>query len=164
MWFAHASIDALYISASDLSLLSAMFSRIHEKLMVHSDLSKAESWSRLTEEFLNSPLPHIDGTKVWWAEKITHGWCEGWFFNIYINANPWQLFHRWPSASKSFLCVSLLQTDAHYSILSLLLFLSDSPSNTNFVERPRVKEAGELTFHWYLMSLLNRPKNATHPC
>lgn len=37
-----------------------------------------------------------------------------------------------------------LQTDAHYSLLSLLLFLSDSPSNTDFTERPRIKEAGEL--------------------
>lgn len=41
-----------------------LFSRIYEKLMVHSDLSKAESWMRLTEEFLNSPLPHTDGVKV----------------------------------------------------------------------------------------------------
>lgn len=41
------------------------FSRIYEKLMVHSDLSKAESWKRLTEEFVNSPLPNTDGTKVW---------------------------------------------------------------------------------------------------
>uniref|UniRef100_A0AAR2IY50 Gamma-tubulin complex component n=1 Tax=Pygocentrus nattereri TaxID=42514 RepID=A0AAR2IY50_PYGNA len=37
---------------------------IHEKLMVHSDLSKAESWTRLTEEFLNSPLPNTEGTMV----------------------------------------------------------------------------------------------------
>uniref|UniRef100_A0AAZ3SGV8 Gamma-tubulin complex component n=1 Tax=Oncorhynchus tshawytscha TaxID=74940 RepID=A0AAZ3SGV8_ONCTS len=37
---------------------------IYEKLMVHSDLSKAESWVRLTEEFLNSPLPNTDGTKT----------------------------------------------------------------------------------------------------
>uniref|UniRef100_A0A3P8ZUH9 Gamma-tubulin complex component n=1 Tax=Esox lucius TaxID=8010 RepID=A0A3P8ZUH9_ESOLU len=37
---------------------------IYEKLMVHSDLSKADSWLRLTEEFLNSPLPNTEGTKV----------------------------------------------------------------------------------------------------
>uniref|UniRef100_A0A3Q3GDF7 Gamma-tubulin complex component n=1 Tax=Kryptolebias marmoratus TaxID=37003 RepID=A0A3Q3GDF7_KRYMA len=83
-------------------------SGIYEKLMVHSDLSKAGSWMRLTEEFLNSPLPNTHGTK----------------------------------------------TDPHYSILSLLLFLSDSPSNTNFTERPRVKEAeAEDNFDWakYLM-------------
>uniref|UniRef100_A0A4W6DYG2 Gamma-tubulin complex component n=1 Tax=Lates calcarifer TaxID=8187 RepID=A0A4W6DYG2_LATCA len=83
-------------------------SGIYEKLMVHSDLSKAGSWMRLTEEFLNSPLPNTDGTK----------------------------------------------TDVHYSILSLLLFLSGSPSNTNFTERPRVKEAEpEDNFDWgrYLM-------------
>uniref|UniRef100_A0A7N6AL73 Gamma-tubulin complex component n=1 Tax=Anabas testudineus TaxID=64144 RepID=A0A7N6AL73_ANATE len=83
-------------------------SGIYEKLMVHSDLSKAGSWMRLTEEFLKSPLPNTDGTK----------------------------------------------TDVHYSILSLLLYLSGSPSNTNFTERPRVKEAEpEDNFDWakYLM-------------
>lgn len=41
-----------------------LFFRIYEKLMVHSELSKAESWMRLTEEFLNSPLPNTDGVKV----------------------------------------------------------------------------------------------------
>ncbi|XP_014877297.1 gamma-tubulin complex component 5 [Poecilia latipinna] len=81
---------------------------IYEKLMVHSDLSKAGSWRRLTEEFLNSPLPKTNGAK----------------------------------------------THTHYGILSLLLFLSDSPSNTNFTERPRVKDAEpEDEFDWakYLM-------------
>ncbi|KAK7155466.1 hypothetical protein R3I93_010181 [Phoxinus phoxinus] len=81
---------------------------IHEKLMVHSDLSKAESWIRLTEEFLSSPLPNTEGTK----------------------------------------------TDAHFSMLALLLHLSDSPSNTNYCERPRLKETEkEDTFDWakYLM-------------
>uniref|UniRef100_A0A674MLY8 Gamma-tubulin complex component n=1 Tax=Takifugu rubripes TaxID=31033 RepID=A0A674MLY8_TAKRU len=82
---------------------------IYDKLMIHSDLSKAESWARLTNEFLNSPLPNTNGTK----------------------------------------------TEVHYSVLSLLLFLSGSPSNTDFTERPRVKEAGEEkdTFDWmkYLM-------------
>uniref|UniRef100_A0A8C7FM68 Gamma-tubulin complex component n=1 Tax=Oncorhynchus kisutch TaxID=8019 RepID=A0A8C7FM68_ONCKI len=48
---------------------------IYEKLMVHSDLSKAESWVRLTEEFLNSPLPNTDGTKVWLDKKHTE-WSE----------------------------------------------------------------------------------------
>uniref|UniRef100_A0A8C6PLX6 Gamma-tubulin complex component n=1 Tax=Nothobranchius furzeri TaxID=105023 RepID=A0A8C6PLX6_NOTFU len=38
-------------------------SGIYEKLMVHSDLSKAGSWMRLTEEFLNSPLPNTHETK-----------------------------------------------------------------------------------------------------
>ncbi|XP_039666830.1 gamma-tubulin complex component 5 isoform X2 [Perca fluviatilis] len=83
-------------------------SGIYEKLMVHSDVSKAESWMRLTEEFLNTPLPNTDGTK----------------------------------------------SDVHYSVLSLLLLLSESPSNTNFTERPRVKEAEEVdNFDWakYLM-------------
>ncbi|KAM3843103.1 gamma-tubulin complex component 5 [Diretmus argenteus] len=83
-------------------------SGIHEKLLVHSDLSKAESWMRLTEEFLNSPLPNTEGTK----------------------------------------------TDVHHSVLSLMLFLSGSPSNTDFTERPRLKEAEEEDdFDWakYLM-------------
>uniref|UniRef100_A0A8C2ATN8 Gamma-tubulin complex component n=1 Tax=Cyprinus carpio TaxID=7962 RepID=A0A8C2ATN8_CYPCA len=81
---------------------------IHEKLMIHSDLSKAESWLRLTEEFLSSPLPNTEGTK----------------------------------------------TDVHYSVLALLLHLSDSPSNTNYCERPRPKETEkEDKFDWakYLM-------------
>ncbi|NXV74124.1 GCP5 protein, partial [Atlantisia rogersi] len=81
---------------------------IHEKLVVHSDLGKAASWKRLTEKFLNSPLPSIEETK----------------------------------------------TDTHYSILSLLLCLSDSPSNTTYVEKPRVKEVEkEEEFDWgkYLM-------------
>ncbi|XP_040039353.1 gamma-tubulin complex component 5 [Gasterosteus aculeatus] len=83
-------------------------SGIYEKLMIHSDVSKAESWKRLTEEFLNSPLPNTEGIK----------------------------------------------SDAHYSALSLLLFLSDSPLNTDFTERPRLKEAeDEDRFDWakYLM-------------
>uniref|UniRef100_H2MMV5 Gamma-tubulin complex component n=1 Tax=Oryzias latipes TaxID=8090 RepID=H2MMV5_ORYLA len=81
---------------------------IYEKLMVHSDVSKAGSWRRLTAEFLNSPLPNTEGTK----------------------------------------------TDAHYGILSLLLLLSGCPSNTEFTERPRLKEAEpEDSFDWgkYLM-------------
>ncbi|KAI7807663.1 gamma-tubulin complex component 5 [Triplophysa rosa] len=81
---------------------------IHEKLMVHSDLSKADSWKRLTEEFLTSPLLNTEGTR----------------------------------------------TDVHYSMLALLLHLSDSPSNTNYCERPRLKETErEDTFDWpkYLM-------------
>uniref|UniRef100_A0A674IY24 Gamma-tubulin complex component n=1 Tax=Terrapene triunguis TaxID=2587831 RepID=A0A674IY24_9SAUR len=81
---------------------------IYEKLIVHSDLSKAASWKRLIEKFLNSPLPSTEETK----------------------------------------------TDAHYAILSLLLCLSDSPSNTNYVEKPRDKEVEkEEEFDWgkYLM-------------
>ncbi|KAK6487226.1 gamma-tubulin complex component 5-like isoform X1 [Huso huso] len=81
---------------------------VHEKLLVHSDLVKAESWKRLTEAFLNAPLPNTEGTK----------------------------------------------TEMHYSILAVLLFLSDSPSNTDFTERPRLKEAEKKDdFDWgkYLM-------------
>uniref|UniRef100_A0A4W3JCQ6 Gamma-tubulin complex component n=1 Tax=Callorhinchus milii TaxID=7868 RepID=A0A4W3JCQ6_CALMI len=76
---------------------------IHEKLTIHSDLPKAASWRRLTEEFLNSPL------------EIT---------------------------------------TAHYAILSVLLALSDSPSNSQYTEKPRLKEeVKEDDFDWgkYLM-------------
>ncbi|XP_032198221.1 gamma-tubulin complex component 5 isoform X3 [Mustela erminea] len=81
---------------------------IYEKFIIHSDLSKAASWKRLTEEFLNASLLSIKETK----------------------------------------------TDAHYSILSLLLCLSDSPSNSNYVETPRDKEVEKKDdFDWgkYLM-------------
>ncbi|XP_014636483.1 PREDICTED: gamma-tubulin complex component 5 isoform X1 [Ceratotherium simum simum] len=81
---------------------------IYEKFIIHSDLSKAASWKRLTEEFLNASLPSIKEIK----------------------------------------------TDAHYSILSLLLCLSDSPSNSNYVETPREKEVEKKDdFDWgkYLM-------------
>uniref|UniRef100_A0A8C5YL90 Gamma-tubulin complex component n=1 Tax=Marmota marmota marmota TaxID=9994 RepID=A0A8C5YL90_MARMA len=81
---------------------------IYEKFIIHSDLSKAASWKKLTEEFLNSSLPSIKEIK----------------------------------------------TDAHYSILSLLLCLSDSPSNSNYVETPREKEVEKKDdFDWgkYLM-------------
>ncbi|MBN3299642.1 GCP5 protein, partial [Amia calva] len=83
-------------------------SGIYEKLMVHSDVSKAASWKRLTDEFMNSPLPNTEETN----------------------------------------------TDVHHSILSLLLLLSDSPSNTNYSEKPRLKEVEkEDDFDWgkYLM-------------
>ncbi|XP_028748425.1 gamma-tubulin complex component 5 isoform X1 [Peromyscus leucopus] len=81
---------------------------IYEKFTIHSDLSKAASWKRLTKEFLNAPFPS--------AEKV--------------------------------------KTDAHYSILSLLLCLSDSPSNSSYVETPRDKEVEKKDdFDWgkYLM-------------
>ncbi|XP_053438021.1 gamma-tubulin complex component 5 isoform X2 [Nycticebus coucang] len=81
---------------------------IYEKFIIHSELSKAASWKRLTEEFLNASLPSIKEIK----------------------------------------------TDAHYSILSLLLCLSDSPSNSNYVETPRDKEVEKKDdFDWgkYLM-------------
>ncbi|XP_062945143.1 gamma-tubulin complex component 5 isoform X1 [Cynocephalus volans] len=75
---------------------------IYEKFIIHSDLNKALSWKRLTEEFLNASLPSIKKVK----------------------------------------------TDAHYSILSLLLCLSDSPSNNNYVETPREKEVEKDDFDW----------------
>ncbi|KAM4702179.1 gamma-tubulin complex component 5 isoform 2-T2 [Discoglossus pictus] len=80
---------------------------IYEKLVIHSDLSKADSWKKLTEGFLTLPLPNKPESK----------------------------------------------TDAHYAILSLLLCLSDSPSNNDYVEKPRTKEAEEEPFDWgkYLM-------------
>ncbi|XP_053722858.1 gamma-tubulin complex component 5 [Synchiropus splendidus] len=81
---------------------------IHEKLMVHSEVSKAESWLRLTDKFLNSQLPNTEGTK----------------------------------------------TDVHFSMLSVLLLLSGSPSNTNYTETPHLKEEDPAdNFDWgkYLM-------------
>ncbi|XP_048185522.1 gamma-tubulin complex component 5 isoform X2 [Perognathus longimembris pacificus] len=81
---------------------------IYEKFIIHSDLSKAASWKRLTEEFLTASLPNIEEIK----------------------------------------------TEAHYSILSLLLCLSDSPSNSNYVETPKDKEVEKKDdFDWgkYLM-------------
>ncbi|KAM4826366.1 gamma-tubulin complex component 5 isoform 2-T2 [Thomomys bottae] len=81
---------------------------IYEKFIIHSDLSKAASWKRLTEVFLNASLPSVEEVK----------------------------------------------TEAHYSILSLLLCLSDSPSNSNYVETPKDKEVEKKDdFDWgkYLM-------------
>ncbi|XP_034879790.1 gamma-tubulin complex component 5 isoform X3 [Mirounga leonina] len=80
---------------------------IYEKFIIHSDLSKAASWKRLTEEFLNASL----------------------------------------------LSIKEIKTDAHYSILSLLLCLSDSPSNSNYVETPRDEVEKKDDFDWgkYLM-------------
>uniref|UniRef100_A0A8C7AFJ9 Tubulin gamma complex associated protein 5 n=1 Tax=Neovison vison TaxID=452646 RepID=A0A8C7AFJ9_NEOVI len=37
---------------------------IYEKFIIHSDLSKAASWKRLTEEFLNASLLSIKETKM----------------------------------------------------------------------------------------------------
>lgn len=51
--------------------------------------------------------------------------------------------HLQNTIQSGLLCL-VLQSDAHYSALSLLLFLSDSPLNTDFTERPRLKEAGEM--------------------
>ncbi|XP_026644918.1 gamma-tubulin complex component 5 isoform X1 [Microtus ochrogaster] len=51
-------------------------------------------------------------------------------------------------------CVEKTKTDTHYSILSLLLCLSDSPSNRSYVETPRDKEVEKKDdFDWgkYLM-------------
>lgn len=104
--------------------------------MVHSDVSKAESWMRLTEEFLNSPLPNTDGTKVWhWRVSVV---TAAQIPNRHL-AHVSQA-HTTTCSQWMFL---FLQTDAHYSLLSLLLHLSGSPSNTDFTERPRVKEDGE---------------------
>ncbi|XP_041055513.1 gamma-tubulin complex component 5 isoform X2 [Carcharodon carcharias] len=81
---------------------------IHEKLIIHSELPKAVSWRRLTDEFLELPLETVEGTK----------------------------------------------TKEHYAILSLLLALSDSPSNSQYTEKARQKEEVQHDdFDWgkYLM-------------
>uniref|UniRef100_A0A8C0ZR65 Uncharacterized protein n=1 Tax=Castor canadensis TaxID=51338 RepID=A0A8C0ZR65_CASCN len=36
---------------------------IYEKFVIHSDLSKAASWKRLTQEFLNASLPSVEEIK-----------------------------------------------------------------------------------------------------
>uniref|UniRef100_A0A671FBS8 Gamma-tubulin complex component n=1 Tax=Rhinolophus ferrumequinum TaxID=59479 RepID=A0A671FBS8_RHIFE len=98
----------LLIPLYNFHLICLIYFRIYEKFIIHSDLSKAASWRKLTEEFLNAPLPSTKEVK----------------------------------------------TDAHYSILSLLLCLSDSPSNHNYVETPREKEVEKKDdFDWgrYLM-------------
>ncbi|XP_062910606.1 gamma-tubulin complex component 5 [Mobula hypostoma] len=78
----------------DSNKITRVIDGIHEKLTIHSELPKAESWRRLTEELLELPLETIEGTK----------------------------------------------TREHYAILSLLLALSDSPSNSQYTEKPRKKE------------------------
>lgn len=52
----------MYIFKSLLHAICVI--RIHEKLVIHSDLGKAASWKRLTEKFLNLPLPSTEETKV----------------------------------------------------------------------------------------------------
>ncbi|XP_072900244.1 gamma-tubulin complex component 5 [Hemitrygon akajei] len=92
----------------DSNKITRVIDGIHEKLTIHSELPKAESWRRLTEEFLELPLETIEGTK----------------------------------------------TKEHYAILSLLLALSDSPSNSQYTEKPRKKEeVKQDDFDWgkYLM-------------
>ncbi|XP_029460411.1 gamma-tubulin complex component 5 isoform X2 [Rhinatrema bivittatum] len=37
---------------------------IYEKLVIHSHLRKADSWKKLTEEFLSLPLPNVNGIKT----------------------------------------------------------------------------------------------------
>ncbi|XP_018102627.1 gamma-tubulin complex component 5 isoform X2 [Xenopus laevis] len=91
-----------YLDVSSHTVLRTL-EGIFEKLVVHSDLEKAESWKRLTEEFLLLPLPNTEGTK----------------------------------------------TDSHFAVLSLLLCLSDSPSNHDYTEKPRKKENDEQEpFDW----------------
>lgn len=81
----------------DSNKITRVIDGIHEKLTIHSELPKALSWRRLTEEFLELPLETVEGTK----------------------------------------------TKEHYAILSLLLTLSDSPSNSQYAEKPRKKEEAE---------------------
>ncbi|XP_069748019.1 gamma-tubulin complex component 5 isoform X2 [Narcine bancroftii] len=92
----------------DSNKITRVIDGIHEKLTIHSELPKAVSWRRLTEEFLELPLETVEGTK----------------------------------------------TKEHYAILSLLLALSDSPSNSQYSEKPRKKEEEKHDdFDWgkYLM-------------
>ncbi|XP_067889349.1 gamma-tubulin complex component 5 isoform X1 [Heterodontus francisci] len=92
----------------DSHKITRVIDGIHEKLTIHSELPKALSWRRLTDEFLELQLETVEGTK----------------------------------------------TKEHYAILSLLLALSDSPSNSQYTEKPRQKEEVQHDdFDWgkYLM-------------
>ncbi|XP_078078549.1 gamma-tubulin complex component 5 isoform X1 [Mustelus asterias] len=92
----------------DSHKITRVIDGIHEKLIIHSELPKAVSWRRLTNEFLELPLETVEGTK----------------------------------------------TKEHYAILSLLLALSDSPSNSQYTEKARPKEEVQHDdFDWgkYLM-------------
>uniref|UniRef100_A0A0U1RPL6 Tubulin, gamma complex component 5 n=1 Tax=Mus musculus TaxID=10090 RepID=A0A0U1RPL6_MOUSE len=88
------------------------------------------------------------------VEKTIEGIYEK--FTIHSDLNK---AASWKRLTKEFLNASLpstekIKTDAHYSILSLLLCLSDSPSNSNYVETPREKEVEKKDdFDWgkYLM-------------
>lgn len=57
----------------DLLLSVDIFSyfRIYEKFTIHSDLSKAASWKRLTTEFLNASLPSVEKIKVTLGCKLS---------------------------------------------------------------------------------------------
>ncbi|XP_078401245.1 gamma-tubulin complex component 5 isoform X2 [Cetorhinus maximus] len=92
----------------DSHKITRVIDGIHEKLIIHSELPKAVSWRRLTDEFLELPLETVEGTK----------------------------------------------TKEHYAILSILLALSDSPSNSQYTEKARQKEEVQHDdFDWgkYLM-------------
>ncbi|ETE70075.1 Gamma-tubulin complex component 5, partial [Ophiophagus hannah] len=56
-------------------------------------------------------------------------------------------------AALNFAWSNFRSTDAHYAVLSLLLCLSDSPSNTCYAEEPREKAVEKEEFNWrkYLM-------------
>lgn len=56
----HVFISIVLFLSADFFL----YFRIYEKFIIHSDLSKAASWKRLTEEFLNASLPSVEKIKV----------------------------------------------------------------------------------------------------
>ncbi|XP_043548242.1 gamma-tubulin complex component 5 isoform X2 [Chiloscyllium plagiosum] len=48
----------------DSQKITRVIDGIHEKLIIHSELPKAVSWRRLTDEFLELPLETVEGTKT----------------------------------------------------------------------------------------------------
>ncbi|XP_048453519.1 gamma-tubulin complex component 5 isoform X2 [Rhincodon typus] len=48
----------------DSQKITRVIDGIHEKLIIHSELPKAISWRRLTDEFLDLPLETVEGTKT----------------------------------------------------------------------------------------------------
>ncbi|XP_007954930.1 gamma-tubulin complex component 5 [Orycteropus afer afer] len=105
------------------------------------------AWSNLRfHRFLD-----VNSHKV---EKTIEGIYEKFIIHSDLNkASSWKrLIEEFLNASLP--SIKEIKTDAHYSILSLLLCLSDSPSNSNYVETPRDKEVEKKdNFDWgkYLM-------------
>nr|XP_040131340.1 gamma-tubulin complex component 5 [Ictidomys tridecemlineatus] len=69
---------------------------IYEKFIIHSDLSKAASWKKLTEEFLNSSLPSIKEIKVCFQptdEPDGRSWLEQHVVHQYWTARPSRIPH-----------------------------------------------------------------------
>ena len=105
-------MTAVHTIVNDLLL---PFCRLCEKFNVHTQPEKAEAFEKLTTQFLNSNLEKN-------YPKVMHynHTCYTWFM------------------TKCTFLHTILQSDAHYGAILLLLCLSDSPLHADF--RPRPKE------------------------